>query len=228
MGEGMTESGTREQILQTAGEIFAERGFQRATIRLISQHAGVNVAAVNYHFGDKQSLYLEAVRHAYATRSHEVPLPEWSEEIPAEQRLRDFVATLMTRMLGDEQIPWQSRLLMREVLQPTQACQHLVREHFRPQVETLMDVVRMLVPESVSRERIRQMAFSIIGQCLFYRVAGPVVSLLVRDEQRSQHYNLPQLVDHIVSFSLAALRTLDGSGPEFTDNLPLSVRGGLS
>jgi AcrR family transcriptional regulator len=44
---------TRRQILNIAGEIFAEKGFPSTTVRLICQRAGVNLAAVNYYFGEK-------------------------------------------------------------------------------------------------------------------------------------------------------------------------------
>jgi AcrR family transcriptional regulator len=47
------EEKTRDKILDAAGEVFAEHGFEGATIRAITERAGANVAAVNYHFRDK-------------------------------------------------------------------------------------------------------------------------------------------------------------------------------
>src|SRR5258705_8518020 len=52
-----SEENTREKILSAAGEVFAEQGFEGATIRAITERAGVNVAAVNYHFRDKAELF---------------------------------------------------------------------------------------------------------------------------------------------------------------------------
>ena len=117
----MADSSTRDHILLTAGKVFAECGFQQTTVREICTRAGVNLASVNYYFGDKETLYLEAVQMAHRSRAGEVPLPDWSEDVAAEERLSDFIRTLLTRMIGGDRLPWQSRLMMREVLNPSHA-----------------------------------------------------------------------------------------------------------
>ena len=52
------------QLLDAAGKVFAEKGYDRSTVREICSLAGVNVSAVNYYFGDKERLYIEAVKNA--------------------------------------------------------------------------------------------------------------------------------------------------------------------
>ena len=46
----------RQRLLDAAGPIFAERGFEGVTVRDLAAEATVNVAAVGYHFGDKVGL----------------------------------------------------------------------------------------------------------------------------------------------------------------------------
>ena len=78
-GIAMTTKRYRTQLANgssiAAGEIFAERGFDGTTVRDICQRAGANIAAVNYYFGDKQRLYVEAVVQAHRWRMEQFPLP---------------------------------------------------------------------------------------------------------------------------------------------------------
>src|SRR5579885_3057796 len=57
---------TRQAILDRAADVFAESGFGRASVREITGRAGVNQAAINYHFGSKEALYREVLRLAIA------------------------------------------------------------------------------------------------------------------------------------------------------------------
>jgi AcrR family transcriptional regulator len=49
-------SDTKARILDVAENLFAEEGLDRVSIRDITDAAGVNLAAVNYHFGGKEEL----------------------------------------------------------------------------------------------------------------------------------------------------------------------------
>ena len=57
-------SSTRDKVLAQAGEVFAEKGFRKATVREIAARAGANLNAVNYYFGDKQGLYRAVIEAA--------------------------------------------------------------------------------------------------------------------------------------------------------------------
>ena len=195
----------KERILSAAGREFAERGYEAATVRDICLAAGVNVAAVNYYFGDKRRLYIESVKHAHEQRAGQVPLPEWTAGTPPQRKLRDFVGNLLERMLGFGQPPWQVRLMMREVLHPTDACRELVEDYVRPRFTLLVSILDELVDGRLSQTELRRVALSIIGQCFLYRAAGDVVGMLVPREELESHHSLAPLADHVTGYALAAL-----------------------
>jgi AcrR family transcriptional regulator len=64
---------TKLRLLEAAGEEFAEKGFEGAKVRSICSRAGVNNAAVNYHFGDKEQLYVQAVLEAHRCGTELLP-----------------------------------------------------------------------------------------------------------------------------------------------------------
>jgi AcrR family transcriptional regulator len=203
----------RERILLAAGQEFAAHGFEAATVRDICAAAGVNVAAVNYYFGDKRRLYIESVKHAHEERARQVPLPEWDASVPAAQRLHDFVDNMLERMLGFGQPPWQVRLMMREVLQPTEACRELVEDYIRPHFAVLIAILDDLAGGRLAEPELRRVALSIIGQCFLYRAAGDVVAMLVPPDELVSLHSPPRLAEHVTRYALAAL----GRVPPLTD-----------
>jgi AcrR family transcriptional regulator len=52
---------TREKLIETAGRMFAERGFDGVSVRDIVRAAGANLGAVTYHFGGKEALFVEVI-----------------------------------------------------------------------------------------------------------------------------------------------------------------------
>jgi len=195
---------TRERIAEAAGEIFAERGFDGTTVRDICQRAGANIAAVNYYFGDKQQLYVEAVVRAHRWRMEQASLPEWSETTTAETKLADFIKTFIRRVLTGPDDTWHTKLVMREMAHPTAACAELVQSSIRPQFEILLSILRDLLPSDVSAERLRLTAFSIVGPFLFYHFADPVVRNLLTSKEYSE-LDVAKLAQHILDFSLESI-----------------------
>jgi len=184
--------------------MFAEKGFDVATVRDICNAAGANIAAVNYYFGDKQRLYVEAVVRAHRWRMERVKLPEWTADTPPETKLADFIKTFIRRVRSGPGDTWHTRLIMREIGNPSAACAELVQSSIRPQFEILLAVLRELLP-ATDEEKLRLTAFSIVGQCLFYHFADPVIRNLLNEEQYAS-LDVDKLADHISEFSLATIK----------------------
>jgi AcrR family transcriptional regulator len=195
----------RQRLLEAAGAIFAEKGKQLATVRQIIEKAGVNVAAVNYYYQDKDQLYTAAVRNAYRCCAARVPLPTWPPDTPPERKLRDFIRTFLTRaMTAPPEHAWHARLMMREMCEPTGACVEFVAEYVRPSAAVLGGILDELLPADVPAVKRHLIAHSIVAQCLHYLLARPIVTLLV-GEAEFAGYDVETLTDHVTEFSLAGL-----------------------
>jgi AcrR family transcriptional regulator len=197
---------TKVRLIEAAGEEFADKGFDATRIRTICDRAGANVAAVNYHFGDKEQLYVETVLDAHRCS---MELGEYDAAVaagPAEQ-LRSFIHHFLTRVLAiNHPQDWRHRLMLREMLQPTSASDVLVRESIRPHFEQLQQVMRQFCPNADER-KLNALTFSVIGQCLHYKMARPVTERLIGPEAFGA-LDLEFLTDHITSFCLAALGSI--------------------
>jgi AcrR family transcriptional regulator len=198
----VTKDDAERRLLEAAGQVFAEKGYEGATVREICQRAEVNVASVNYYFRDKERLYIEAVKAACRRQADQGPLPEWPPGVPAEQKLRDYILAFSRRMVGDQE-SWPRELFLREMAHPTAACLENVRDNIRPDALKLAGILAELLPD-VPESKVRLVAFSIVGQCIFYKVAGPIISGLFGEEEL-RSYDAEGLAEHITRFSLAAL-----------------------
>ena len=199
----MTMDDTRQRLLDAAEQIFAEKGYEGATVREIVTRAGANIAAINYHFGDKERLYIEAVKSAFTCQREGFPLPEWPPGTPPADKLRDFIHTLVSRMVDDRGPCGRRQLMMRELAQPSAACAAVVQDQIRPDAQRLGQILGELLPHASPVQR-NLTAFSIVGQCLFHKIAQPIIFQLVGPEEYSR-YDAELLAEHITQFSFAAL-----------------------
>jgi TetR/AcrR family transcriptional regulator, regulator of cefoperazone and chloramphenicol sensitivity len=193
----------RRRLLEAAGQIFAEKGFEGATVREIKDRAGVNIAAVNYYFQSKERLYIEAVKNASCGSLDHSPLPAWPPGTSPTVKLREFIGVMVGRLMNRDKPAWHTRLMMREMAQPTSACAEWVRDYVRPNAEVLTGILEELLPPGTPPFKRYLTGFSIMGQCLHYMQNKPVIQLLMGDEYAQI---TPEAVAaHVTEFSLAAL-----------------------
>ncbi len=204
---------TRRQLLETAGEVFAEAGFRNATVREICRRAGANVAAVNYHFGDKETLYAEVLRDSQQKAFEKYPpLLGVAADAPPEEKLRAFVRSFLLRIFDSGTITRFGRIMSREMVEPTGALDLLLEVRIRPMADLLRGMVAEILNGSPDDEQIRLCCFSIVSQCVFFHHCRTMISRLFPD-QRLDASAVNQLAAHIARFSLAAMKHLPDPEP---------------
>jgi TetR/AcrR family transcriptional regulator, regulator of cefoperazone and chloramphenicol sensitivity len=202
---------THQRLLDAAGEVFAKRGYHGATIREICRCAGANLAAVNYHFKDKQHLYDAVLRYAHRHALEKYPAdPKLHKDTPPEQRLAAFVGFFLRKILDEGRPAWHGKLLVREMNEPTEALDKLVEEEIRPRHEHIEAVVRELLSPDAPAHQVDLCVWSILGQCLFYQHSRPVIVRL-HPEYRYSPDEITHLAEHITRFTLGAIKQLAGA-----------------
>jgi AcrR family transcriptional regulator len=200
---------TRLQLLEAAGEVFAEVGFREATVREICRRAGANIAAINYHFGDKETLYLEVLRYAQKCAYETHPLvPGVQADTPAEEKLRAYIYSFLRRIFDKDRTAWHGRLMSREMIEPTSALDMLVNERMQPMAATLWLIVAELLHCPPQDERVRLCASSVVSQCVFYHHCRPVLERLHSSLIPTDDAGIDRLAEHITQFSLTAIKSL--------------------
>lgn len=213
--DSSSHDSTRDRIVFAAGALFAENGFKDTTVRDICSHAEVNVAAVNYHFRDKEGLYREVLRLMFLDKSLPMlPPPEELEGATPEVRLEFFILSMFRRLFAEGRPAWRMKLMAQEMSNPSPAMKEVIEEGMRPMFERLLGIVRELVGEAVPDMVLRHAATSVVAQCIHYYHARPIITQL-------GHWNLNSDEERVVlsrqltEFSLgglARIRAVYGDG----------------
>ena len=201
------EEKTRDRILSAAGDEFAEHGFEGATIRAITERAGVNLAAVNYHFRDKSELYTRVVLDACSLPTAWRSATADASDSP-DERLRSLIYHFLRALLDPERPAWKRRLMAREMSEPTEALDVLVEENIRPfRNEFLVPVLNELTGARCTQRQVSLLSASIMGQCMYYVQSQPIIVRLYPDFKMG-NAEILEIAEHISRFSLAAIAGL--------------------
>lgn len=197
---------TRNRLLEAAGEVFGEHGFQHAKVEDICRRAKANVAAVNYHFGGKEQLYLAVLQLAMEEKQPSLPLHAAELALSPEERLAAFIHGFMSNVLESCETTLLGRLMAHEMIEPTNSLDVVLEGVIRPMSDTLETIVADILGVERDTDLVRHCSGSVMGQCVLYHNSRAIVMRLrgmVYDRE-----SVTELGNHITRFSLAALRAL--------------------
>ena len=197
---------TRQRLIDAGTRLFAERGFKRVSVREICCEARANVAAVNYHFGDKLGLYREVVQSAVAAmRSTGEAARRAGERGTAEEKLRAYVRVYVEGVAGHTHDSWIHWLMSHELADPTPALELVIRQVVRPRMAYLGGIVAELMGRRRADPAVVRSVHSIHAQCV---VIPSLLASRMFPGVKTSPDALKVLADHIASFSLAGIRAM--------------------
>jgi AcrR family transcriptional regulator len=212
------DAGTRAKLVDAAGKVFAESGYRGATVREICARAGVNVALVNYYFGDKLELYAEVLRESIGSLRGEIKVLE--SGLPPEKAIPDLIRATLQRIFRADRPGWHYQLMVHEMAQPTPAMANVINETMRPIYDRFRALIGLMLVLPPDHDEVRLCAHSVIAQVVHYAHSRYVNSLLWPELEMTPQ-RVEQIGAHIADFSLAYLhQQASRSGAR----VPLQVR----
>jgi TetR/AcrR family transcriptional regulator, regulator of cefoperazone and chloramphenicol sensitivity len=159
---------TRDRILKTAVRLFAERGYEATSIRILAAKAHVNQAAINYHFKTKDGLYREVLRDAiHALTEHQLSHAQETQSMPRERALGEFVRQQLRPLSARDDVSRYIHILNWEAVRPTAVYRKLVSEEAVPFVGFAVDLMRRFMPDA-DQGTLVMAAVWLVGQCTVF------------------------------------------------------------
>lgn len=136
-GRRMDGRETGEKIIECAGQLIAEKGFASVTSKEICRAAGVNLAAVNYHFGSRDGLYLAVLENVqqYLISIHTLT-DLYESNLTPRQKIEKCIDFLAGNAFY--KIDWQISAWVREVMNPSPAFMEIFRKEGLPKISVLI------------------------------------------------------------------------------------------
>lgn len=213
--ESEHKADTKWRILCAARKVFAEHGPTNARIRDICERAQANVAAVNYHFGNKDKLYVAVLRDYLLRKLERHPHDAgMTADSPPQERLRAFIRSLLAQFLNDDDVVSEKlgRLLTQEFIEPSsEYSSALLEQLVLPPHRLLVRILHALLPH-VTDQEVARCALNIVGQCLHSCLAPKALRFLA-PELALAPANLDAVATFILEFSLGGIDRLNGHQP---------------
>ncbi len=196
---------TRDRLLDKAEDLFAQRGFHAVSVREITKAAESNLAAVNYHFGNKLNLYLEVFRSRWQPRASQIQLRfrqsmENNGNPTPHIVIQSFARAFLEGPMSAAERSRHLKLISGELAQPTEAFELVVEQVFRPLFGKLLEDLRKVMPDPIDEKQMVLNVFSILSMVLYFNFARPLINRFVVGREGDDLDT--RLVDHIVQFSL--------------------------
>ena len=198
---------TRTRILDAAEELFMQQGFGGTSMRLLTSKAGVNLAAVNYHFGSKDAL-IEAVFRRRLDPMNNARIAaldalEAGGTPDADAIIRAFVGPSL-RMIEDAKGGRSFiRLLGRTYTEPTKGIRQLIGQMYAPTMQRYKAALERALPQMPREELVWRMHF--MFGTLAYTLAATDTVQLIAGSKPEDRYDARLLEDRLTAFMASGL-----------------------
>lgn len=199
---------TKQRLLESACEVFSQKGFTDATVADICQVAQANIAAVNYHFGSKENLYGEVVDYAYELARKEFP-PDGGLPLsaPPEQRLKALLLALLNRIFNEGPAGFFQKLVVHEFSSETSRSEVIFERIKSGDMHVMKGIMDDMAGPDVSEECRRLCGLNTISMCVIF-----AFNKFARLKFKRHHdLRLEDLAEHISKYAMAGIQEIFNS-----------------
>jgi AcrR family transcriptional regulator len=202
---------TRTRILDAAEELFMLHGFEGTSMRVLTAKAGVNLAAVNYHFGSKDALIealfrrrLDPMNSARVAELDRLEDEAKGRPLAAEAVIRAFVGQSL-RLMEDAKGGGRNfiRLLGRTYTEPAKQIRQLIGQLYAPTMERYKAALERTLPHMPREELVWRMHF--MFGTLSYTLAATDTVQLIAGCKPEDRYDARLLEERLTAFLAAGL-----------------------
>ena len=195
---------TKERILGAAEVLFAQRGFEAASLRQLTAAAGVNLAAVNYHFGSKDKLVEQVFRRRLDTlnarRMGALTRIAGAPETTLEDVLDAYIRPAL-ELSHDDSGALFMRVLARAFAEHDDVLRQFLSENYGHVMRQFTMEFARLLPQLSKQELYWR--FDLVTGALTHAMSG--FGMIQRQKDVSEHQYREQTAHHLIRFALAGL-----------------------
>lgn len=197
---------TRRQLLEAAGQVFAEQGYANATSKEICARAGANPAAVNYHFDGKDGLYAAVLEEAH---HRIISLDAMTEAARStadpRMKLKLFLDRVAAEVCKRDAEAWELRVLSREIVSRSPMMANLVRNQIAPKAKLVRAMIAEIMGVEPTDPAVSRIAINLVG---------PFLLLLITDRNLQREvaphlsFDAETLAHHMYTYALGGIEAI--------------------
>lgn len=150
---------TKKKIINAATELFCKNGYHKTTVSSICKTASVNIAAINYHFGSKDNLYLAVWDHIASAKS-EAHKDVYSEMLSAEDKLRKYIEQRVANSFAKKGCLPFGRLIHWELNDPSPMYSEIEKQFLRQKRDHFFALMKEIAGNNITEDQINVCFFS--------------------------------------------------------------------
>lgn len=198
---------TKDALLRAAIEVFADKGFNAATVRDICGKANANVAAVNYHYGGKDALYTAVLEEVFPSDAYE---PSSTSDMSPEKRLKVYLRNLSCDIYkrGENTVTDRWAIFLREMAKPSKNLDFIVKRQVQPRADELREVVTAILGPETPEHILAFTASSVWILLLDHLLTQPILDRLTPKRPAITEENMHIFIEHVLTFSLGGIQAV--------------------